>query len=70
MTKICLCWDVLSLQGIGIEEEKWDVRFIQQLKEFGNQMSVKNSGAAMKWEKVPREPSYGQSFWQPLSIPP
>lgn len=39
------------MQGVGIEEEKWDVRFIQQLKEFGNQASVKNSGAAMKWEK-------------------
>lgn len=31
------------------------VRFIQQLKEFGNQRSVMNPEAAMKWE-----PSYTQ----------
>ena len=41
---------------------KWDVRFIQQLKEFGSQGSVMNSEEAMKWEEMPRDPSYSHAF--------
>lgn len=55
--------DPLSLQAISIEEEKWDIKFVQLLKESGNQGSIMNSGIAMKWEEVPRGPIYGNSFW-------